>query len=276
MVLGIIGSYLISWIFDASLYLANIPSFTLPFEPYRLILSPFVGGSLMTVIFLMLFFPSMATRMEHNIGSNDFCVLVATISLLINLSFLVACYALYILMGGAPAALFYTCQGFWPLTFSLIATDCLQGPDMPRRLLFIPYDIPAKYFPLALYAFFMIFSGPQLDDLIGLGLGYADGYGRLEPAKKLLSGIMPTQPPSWAGWSNGGGAPTDALPQMGWSPLAQNDNSSSTGGVGSAAATAAAVPDPFAGSGRTLGTSNHSSATDKDAVNAARLAKLGN
>jgi hypothetical protein len=36
-------------------------------------------------------------------------------------------------------------------------------PEQPRRIFCFPVEVPSKYFPLVLYVFFCLFSGPQLD-----------------------------------------------------------------------------------------------------------------
>lgn len=48
------------------------------------------------------------------------------------------------------------------IVFALLVTECMAMPDVPRQMLFIPVQIPSKYFPLVLYVFFCLFSGPQL------------------------------------------------------------------------------------------------------------------
>ena len=47
-------------------------------------------------------------------------------------------------------------------------------------MLFIPIDIPSKYFPLVMYAFVSLFSGPQLDLAVAMLVGYLQVKGYLD------------------------------------------------------------------------------------------------
>jgi hypothetical protein len=95
--------------------------------------------------------------------------------------FVLTCYVLYIM--GQKYALFLSSDGFWLVIMPLIVIDCMQFPEMPRKLLFLPCNIPGKYFPLALYALFSVFGGPDLALAIALGAGYLYSFGYLEKLK---------------------------------------------------------------------------------------------
>lgn len=48
-------------------------------------------------------------------------------------------------------------------------------PDVPRQFLFIPVDIPSKYFPLVLYGFFSIFNyNFDIGSLVAIFVGKND------------------------------------------------------------------------------------------------------
>jgi hypothetical protein len=47
-------------------------------------------------------------------------------------------------------------------------------------MLFIPVDIPSKYMPLAMYALFCLFGGPQLSYAVAILVGYAQVQGYLD------------------------------------------------------------------------------------------------
>ena len=180
---GIVVIYLLSFLFPSlDLVLGNTPYFTLfSFELYRLILSPLVGNSILTVILIALFYPNMGTRMETSIGSSAFIHLLGMITLFTNTIFATLCLFMYFM--GTIEALFWSCSGFWTVLFGLITIECLQIPDAPRRMMFIPVDIPSKYFPLILYAFFALFNGFQLDFLVSMGVGYMYTKGHLDRFK---------------------------------------------------------------------------------------------
>jgi hypothetical protein len=56
-------------------------------------------------------------------------------------------------------------------------------PDVPRRLMCIPIDIPSRYFPLVLYLFFTLLSGPELSYALGMFVGYLYMIGKLDSIK---------------------------------------------------------------------------------------------
>ena len=98
--MALIVVYGISWIFDLVMYLGNNVLYTLySFELYRIVLSPFVGNSLISVIFILLFYPNMATRLEQSLGSGNYLVLLSTLSILTNLGFLTLCTFLNMITG---------------------------------------------------------------------------------------------------------------------------------------------------------------------------------
>lgn len=71
-------------------------------------------------------------------------------------------------------------------------------PDVPRRMLCLPVDIPSKYMPVALYALMALFSGPSLAYLLSLLLGYAYVLGymdHLKPTSHSLAALE--QPGQW-------------------------------------------------------------------------------
>lgn len=142
--------------------LGNTPYFSIfHFEVYRIVFSPFVGNSLINLVLIALFYPTMGTRMETSLGSASFLAMLCSFSLITNVLFDAACMLLYVM--GMPTAVFWSCSGFWTVLFSLIVIECMQMPDAPRKLFCLPVEVPAKYFPLVLYVLFCLFSGPQLD-----------------------------------------------------------------------------------------------------------------
>lgn len=158
--------------------LGNVTYFTIfRVEVYRILFSPIVGNSLLNTIVMFLFYPMMGTLMESSMGSSMFIWLIGFITLSTNILFNILCLLLSFYM---PEALFYSSSGFWVILFGLVTIECMQQPEMPRQLLFIPVNIPSMYFPLALFAFFALFSGPQLDFIISMGIGYLYSKGMLD------------------------------------------------------------------------------------------------
>jgi len=88
--------------------------------------------------------------------------------------------------------------------------ECMNQPEQPRRFLCFPVEIPSKYFPIALYAFFMLLGGPRVDDLLAIGVGYAYAYGYLD--KLIISSAA-------IGQAEGEGVLKGAAQVQGWIPV---------------------------------------------------------
>ena len=59
-------------------------------------------------------------------------------------------------------------------------------------MMMVPVDIPSKYFPLIMYALFSLFTGPQLDYAIAIGIGflYQKSYlDRIKPTSYYLESL---------------------------------------------------------------------------------------
>ena len=239
--IGIVAIYLFSFFIDLTTSLANIPYYTIfQIQLYRIILSPLVSNSILTIILIALFYPSMASRMENALGSTCFLSLICTLSILTNLLFDVTSIILFYM--GISSAIGFSCAGFWTVIFSLITIECMAQPELPRRMLFIPVDIPSKYFPLVLYAFFALFSGLELGFLVAIAVGYMHSKGFLDKFKPSsnyvdqleISGGMLHYISRQRGWVLTGLAqgPEAWLPANPNVQRDENDSNNNSGGTG--------------------------------------------
>jgi len=179
----IVVEYILSFVIGFEEYFGNVTRLTiLGFELYRLLLSPFVGNSILTLIILLMSYPSIGSQMEWSMGSSSYLYLMFTMSIVTNLLFNALCLLLIPVLLNS-ASLQYSCQGFWIILFSLITIECMSSPDAPRRLLFIPIDIPSKYMPIAMYALFSLFDGPSLSFALAILVGYGSTLGYLDIVK---------------------------------------------------------------------------------------------
>lgn len=165
--------YLLSWLLPFSDYLTNIPFFTVyKLELYRILLAPLVCESLMSLIFVFMSMGNLANTMEHSMGSAGFLMLCFGISTATHVSFTAGSLILYYVFAD-PGAMFYQVQGFWGVLMGLITIES-QFSSMPtRRLLFLPFQIPTPYYPIALLAFFTLFMGIKMDMVISVAVGYS-------------------------------------------------------------------------------------------------------
>ena len=276
---------------DFSDYLANVPYYTLYyFEIYRILTSIFMSNSIISVVFMWLFFPAMGARMEQQMGSAAFGWMLYASAIAINVVFVALC-----LVGSMfdKHAMLAECSGFWSVLFTLITLDCLAMPDQPRRLLCIPVDIPGTYFPFALYAFFCFFGDFRLDLALGIAVGFArkEGYlDKLNPADGYLEGlegneggILYNTAHNNEGYifvQNASYEPVGQAPeQAGAQAIPGFSNMAGFGGAGGQPIAATAVPveaEAFPGQGSKLsgGGWGGGSTLSKDEAKARRLAAL--
>jgi hypothetical protein len=117
--------YLLSWFVDLETALQNVPYYSLlHFEVYRILLSPFVGNSILSLIMIALFFPVMSGRMESALGSSGLLAMMFCISLFTKVLFDIVCLSLSFM--GTPEALFWSCDNFWVIVFGIITIECMQ------------------------------------------------------------------------------------------------------------------------------------------------------
>lgn len=279
----IIILYLISWFINMDTAFNNSSYYTIyKFQIYRLFLSPFVGNSILSIVFLALFYPSMASRMENSMGSTFFVALLCIISIVTNVIFVVITTSLYYM---GVNSLLWSCSGFWTIIFGILTIECLAQPDMPRRIFMLPIDIPSKYFPLAMLAFFYLFNGFQLDFFISVCIGAAYSRG-------LLDRLRPSST-TMQSWESQGGCLFQLSRASGWvlnqghdewipvntvdrdveanssgtnSSSGNNNSSSGFSGWGGSRSTSGGPggkgekeASPFPGSGRTLSSNTGSS-----------------
>ena len=125
LVLVIIVEYILSFFIKLEEYFGDVPRYTVfHFQIYRLFLSPLVGNSILTLILILMSFPSMGSRLEWGMGSASYLALLGTIALATNVIFASLCYVLY--MFGTESAMWWNCMGFWTILFALITIECLQ------------------------------------------------------------------------------------------------------------------------------------------------------
>lgn len=167
-------SWFVSFFVDPSFALDNIPYFSiLKFEIYRVVISPLVCQSILSLIFAYISFVDHGKRLEFSIGSTAFAWLMVTLAVSTNIGFLLICFTLYGLSGNA-GFLHVHSSGIWTILFGLIAIECSKAPTGSKRKLFF-CDVPSLYYPLGLLAIFSMIGGFQLAFLISVAVGYAYG-----------------------------------------------------------------------------------------------------
>ncbi len=105
-------------------------------------------------------------------------MLFFTLAIVTNILFLIVSVLLWGLTN-SEKYLGAASLGIWTVLLGIIAVECSEAPrDMKRRLFF--FEVPALYYPLVLLALFSMFAGFRLAYGLGVAVGYAYGYGKLD------------------------------------------------------------------------------------------------
>lgn len=286
-------SYVLSFFFDPTFALANIPRFTIfNFEIYRVVFSPLVCTNILSLLFAYISFLDNGKRLEHSMGSTAFAWLMLSLAFYTNISFLLICFLLYGLVG-EEGFLHMNSYGIWIILLALIAIECCKAPQGSQRRLFF-FTVPTLYYPLALFALFSLFGGFHLAYLLSIGVGYAYGHGHLDRFKVSESRFKQwedttlanfTRREGWVvgqaatgsnAWNNVGEGGGRGGFQLFSPPGRQEDAASSSGGGPTGAVRTPAEPVQPAGfpkvSGRVLGgTGTSRRQTSSAEARAARL-----
>lgn len=176
-------TWLLGLVMDLSYATATVPYFCVfKFELYRIVISPMICQSILSLVFAFLSFTDNGKRLEHSMGSAAFGWYLLTVAVCTNVAFLLL---LFLANGltGEPGFLWYRSVGIWTILFGIVAADCSQAPssDNKRRLFF--FTVPTIYYPIALWGLFALMGGFDLADLLSVGVGYAYGHGYLDKLK---------------------------------------------------------------------------------------------
>ncbi|KAL7478295.1 hypothetical protein ACHAW6_004065 [Cyclotella cf. meneghiniana] len=179
---SLVISYFLSFFVNPAYALANIPLFTIfKFELYRVITSPLICTDILSLFFAFMGFMNHGIRLEQSMGSSLFAVLFFSLTLVSNALFLIISVILWGLTN-SQGYLVGASMGIWSVLLAIIAVECSQAPpDTQRRLFFL--TVPTLYYPLVLLALFSMFAGVKLAYCLGVAVGYAYGYGKLDRIK---------------------------------------------------------------------------------------------
>ena len=126
-------------------------------------------------------FMNHGIKLEQSVGSCMFGVLFFTLTVASNVLFLLVSVLLWGLTN-SESYLVGASMGIWSVLLAIIAVECSQAPqDTKRKLFFL--TVPTLYYPLVLLALFSMFAGVKLAYCLGVAVGYAYGYGKLDRLK---------------------------------------------------------------------------------------------
>eukprot|EP00571_Detonula_confervacea_P014570 CAMPEP_0172308700 /NCGR_PEP_ID=MMETSP1058-20130122/9219_1 /TAXON_ID=83371 /ORGANISM="Detonula confervacea, Strain CCMP 353" /LENGTH=344 /DNA_ID=CAMNT_0013021179 /DNA_START=115 /DNA_END=1149 /DNA_ORIENTATION=- len=172
-------SFFTGFLFSPAYLLANIPQFTIfKFQLYRILTSPLICTDILSLVFTFMGFMNHGVRLEQSMGSTLFAVLFFTLTIVTNVLFLIISITLWGLTN-SESYLVAASMGIWTVLLGIIAVECAEAPPETKRRLFV-IEVPAVYYPLVLLALFSMFAGVKLAYCLGVAVGYAYGYGKLD------------------------------------------------------------------------------------------------
>mmetsp|Transcript_36890 Transcript_36890/g.66683 ORF Transcript_36890/g.66683 Transcript_36890/m.66683 type:complete len:336 (+) Transcript_36890:106-1113(+) len=173
----------VSWTFTCSL--VTIKQFHL----WTLFVGPFYSPLQSGMSFLMLLFELYMAMIhfparEKDLGSTSFLLWMFIVNALMNAVFLTAMFCLAMYFDGTFKGAMYMqmkLQGLWPLIMVCLTLSCLSNPDGTTSFWGM-VQIPNKYYPIALTAFFCLLNGVSLmiPFLAALAVGYSYSYLRFD------------------------------------------------------------------------------------------------
>ena len=258
----LVCSWCLSFLVDASFALNTVPYFTIYYlEIYRIVVSPLICQSTLSLIFAYFSFLENGKRLEHSLGSTGFACFMLTIGCITNITFCAICWLLSRITND-EGYLYWQSSGIWTILFGIVATECSKAPPLERRR-FILVRVPSTLYPLYLWIVFLLLDAGNMAFayLISLAVGYAYGYGYLErlqvsPTKlRQWEESLPSRFTQQHGWVVGHAAAGDEA----WT----NSSNFSTSTTNTSTTTSMAVPDivtppkdsttGFVGTGQALG-----------------------
>jgi len=158
-VLGLLSLY-----FDIPDSLANIPTKTLgSFHITRLIFSPFVTYTLAELLVSFLVYLPIIAEQERSQGTFKVMVDFFVKNLEFNILFVIACYIISLVYGGAKE---FAAYGLFGIFIMKIMEKFLDNPNDTISILGSNFHIPIKYYPVFLLALFCIVSDSLRFDIV--------------------------------------------------------------------------------------------------------------
>ena len=168
--------YILNLIFSSvSFYLINHASYTiLKFQIWRLITSVFITTSIIQIILAFLVWVKYATLLEMSLGTIKYTSIFFMNSICIQILNIIF-YSFFSLFSkkifNSEKKLKYN-SGVWGIVMCEMTLLCVNNPESPMKLLFLPYTVKAKIYPLVLVSIFFVSNFFALDVEIISGIVY--------------------------------------------------------------------------------------------------------
>ena len=163
-------------------YLANIPYFTLlKFQIWRIFTGTLLTTSIINIIMSLLFWVDKASKLENSLGTVQYSLIFFMNSFIIRIiySIIIIIYEIItkdkIIKTGKINGEIHS-SGFWPVIICELSLLCLSNPNSDVRLLCLPFEFKAKYYPIFIFIMFGLLNNLNTDFEVLIGILYSFLY----------------------------------------------------------------------------------------------------
>lgn len=175
-----------------SFYLSNIPIITIKkYQFWRLLTTSFITTNMINMIFGFIFWVKDAISLEKSLGTIRYIFIFILNSVFINLIY---CGVTYFINNYFKKQYFYYFEvikvnnsGLWPIIICEITLLCLNNPYSKIVVLFMPFPIKAKYYPIFIIILFTLINNFRISYQILSGFLYGVIYYYLLQKKLHIS-----------------------------------------------------------------------------------------
>ena len=167
-----------------SFCLSNIPYYTIfHFQIWRLLSSVLITTNIINVILGLAFWTREGSSIETRLGTMKYIIIFLRNTFLIEILYALIIYIISLIVRNKDFTLIKINKkgdtrncGFWPVIMCEITLLCICNPNTRVKLLCIPWDFKAKYYPIIWFAIFCCFNHYNNDIEVFTGIIFAFLY----------------------------------------------------------------------------------------------------
>ena len=163
-----------------SFYLSNVPFYLVfQFQLWRLFTTTLITTKILHIIFAFLIWIRESSNLEKTMGTLKYMFTFIINSTLIQVIHTMIMLIIYLITGKQELMTMnmnmeqVENSGLWPVIIAEITVLCFANSNNPVRILSLPCEIKAKFYPIILFVFFIILNQFQIQVDLIVGIIYA-------------------------------------------------------------------------------------------------------
>ena len=188
------------FVFNISLYISNIPFFTLyKFQIWRLFSTSLMCTGIINILLSIILWIKFGAILENTIGTLLYLFIFMINSTFIQIIYSLLIFIISLIIKNEKILKLkidknvVTNSGIWPYIISELTLLSLSNPNEIIKLFFFP-EIKAKYYPIIVFIIFALFNNLIVDLEVFSGIFYAFFYhflikNKLKISKKLIKNL---------------------------------------------------------------------------------------